>query len=112
VPATPDNYIACRTYGHAWFDAPIEGAWAQGWGSIGGNPMCLKCERCTAERHDVVNSLGEIIYRRYLHPENYKYQRNERPTIQDMRLALIAVIRQNRRDDLAQKRAVKRANGA
>jgi hypothetical protein len=82
------------------------------WGDVG-NPMCLRCERCEAERHDVVDRGGDIIYRRYLHPENYKYQRNERPTIQDMRLALLAAIRQNRRDDLARVRAAKKAaNGA
>lgn len=111
MAATPDTYIACRTWGHAWFSADAEGSWAQGWGGTG-NPVCLRCERCTAERRDVIDSLGEVIYRRYLHPENYKYRPYERPTIQDMRLALIAVIRQNRRDDLAQKRAVKKATGA
>lgn len=106
---TPDSYIACRTYGHAWFEAPITGAWAQGWGSIGA-PMTLRCERCTAERHDVINPTGDVIRRSYVHPPNYRYPKHEAPTVKDMRLALLALIRQNKRDDLARARANKQAS--
>ncbi len=104
---TPDSYIACRTYGHAWFEAPVVGEWATGWQHA--EPVALKCERCDAERHDIVDRSGQVVRRKYVYPPNFRYPKAEKPSIQDMRLALIALQRQAKRDRKAMDRQNARA---
>jgi hypothetical protein len=95
--ATPDDYITCRTWGHAWFE------YDSNWTPMFGTPVTLRCERCNAERRDTIDGRGNVASRRYLLPESYRYGRGERPSRQDMRLAIIA-------SHLRDRREAKRAN--
>lgn len=81
---TPDDYIACRTFGHAWFE------YDSNWTPIFGTPITLRCERCGGERRDIIDALGRLGRRYYLMPEGYFYASgSDRPSRADMRLALI-----------------------
>lgn len=101
--AAPDDYITCRTYGHAWFE------YDSNWTPLFGTPITLRCERCESERRDTIDSLGRVAGRRYLHPENFAYAKGERPSRADMRLALIASRLKERRDT---KRAARETSTA
>lgn len=62
------DYLACRTFGHAWFVIPSEGKSAHG-----GDPLWLRCERCMTERHDSVSfTTGDLMTRQYIYPDQYK----------------------------------------
>jgi len=59
--------VRCRTYGHAWDEfAPVGmDDPAYGW------RLSLRCIRCTTERHDVIDTIGAVSERRYIHPDGY-----------------------------------------
>lgn len=50
-----------------------------------GTLMVWKCD-CGMIRHDVINILGAVAYRRYFPPENYTVPKELRPTAAQMRL--------------------------
>jgi hypothetical protein len=89
-----DQVVRCRTYGHAW-DEFTEGSL--------GPPMLdwrlsLRCIRCSTQRHDEINLLGEVGSRRYLYPEGYRSAVGEpRMTREDYRQALYERFRARRR---------------
>lgn len=63
-----DQYIRCRAVGHAWIDynptfmkAPLYG-WR----------LSFICERCETERHDNIDSLGQLGHRSYVYPQEYR----------------------------------------
>jgi len=59
--------LQCRTYGHAWSeysrgDLPAVVGWR----------LTLRCDRCTTERHDVIDLIGELQSRHYDYPDGYR----------------------------------------
>lgn len=73
--------LRCRVYGHAWdeFYPDNLGTPMFGW------RLSLRCIRCTAERHDTIDHIGQVGQRRYIYPEGYQMERDETPTRQEMR---------------------------
>jgi hypothetical protein len=61
------EFVRCRTYNHAWDEfyptdmAPPAFGWR----------LSLRCIRCGAERHDLIDRKGSVMARRYIHPEGY-----------------------------------------
>lgn len=82
------EYEKCRTWGHAWEDF-IPDKRGSGWGSR----FSLRCIRCATERHDVIDSLGELGSRQYIYPDDYKLARDETPTRAQLRLDLLKDMR-------------------
>lgn len=73
----------CKMIGHAWIpQAQAKSGWTPSWG-IG---LVLECERCGAERRDVIDQTGALSSRSYQHPPGYKYEPGQdRPTRADLR---------------------------
>lgn len=87
------EYEKCRVWGHAWEDFIPHGKRPAGWGSR----FSLRCVRCTTERHDVIDSLGDLSAREYVYPDDYKMAKDETPTRQALRLDLLGDLRGSRR---------------
>lgn len=80
------EYTRCHTYGHAWFEADSD------WATSMGTPLTLRCERCMTERREAISrTTGELVYRRYVYPKDYRFSRDEMPTRDDFRLALLSM---------------------
>ena len=81
--------LRCRTFGHAWdeFYPDNMGTPMFGW------RLSLRCMRCTAERHDIIDRIGAVGSRQYSYPDGYKLARDETPTREQMRLSLFASVR-------------------
>ena len=45
-----------------------------------------ECDRCGAERHDVIDQAGELSVRNYVYPEGYEWGGEDRPTRADLRV--------------------------
>ena len=82
--------LRCRTYGHAWdeFYPDNLGTPMFGW------RLSLRCARCTAERHDTIDHIGQVGSRRYIYPQDYQMTRDETPTREEMRLSLFRDVRE------------------
>lgn len=83
------RYGDCHLLGHAWETVPSD--WTP---AYGGNPMTMRCMRCSMERRDTVGTnSGEVVNRRYVEPEGYYWKRDSdedvRPTRSDYRWAWI-----------------------
>lgn len=67
TPDLPDQYLKCRTWGHAWDTyaplgmAPPEYGWRES----------LRCTRCTMERHSIIDRKDSVSSRSYYQPEGY-----------------------------------------
>jgi len=88
------EYEKCRTWGHAWEDFIPNGKRPQGWGMR----FSLRCERCHTERHDVIDSIGELSQRQYVYPDDYRLSADETPTRAQLRLDLLKDIRSQARE--------------
>lgn len=81
------SHASCHTYGHAWFEVPAEepAPW--------GEPLWLRCERCSTVRKDYVDPRdGQVLGRRYAYAKDYLQQLAEGEaamTRTDFRLLLI-----------------------
>ena len=95
--STDADFIRCRVFGHSWDDFSPVGMRNPSWGTR----VSIRCLRCTTERHDIYNSLGEVGYRRYIYPGGYQYAKGEKP---DMATFRIMLMRQYRRDRRAKKK--------
>jgi len=96
------EFVRCRTFGHAWDEVPVMEP-----DTYGRPQFWLRCTRCTAERHDVVNpSSGWLEGRTYLYPEEYSLAGEDVPTRDEFRLKLLTIAA-----DLADRRA-KRAKAS
>ena len=90
--------IRCRTYGHAWDEfypddlGPPEFGWR----------LSLRCTRCTSQRHDTIDHIGQVGQRRYIYPDGYQLSREDTPTRTEFRQSLYKSVR----DQLAQARAI------
>lgn len=66
-PDMPDQFLRCRTWGHAWDDfAPVgmrppEYGWRES----------LRCTRCGMERHSVIDRKDAVSTRSYYQPDGY-----------------------------------------
>lgn len=80
--ATATDYYECRHLGHAWEDIPVTRR------PPFGVYIWLRCVRCTTERHDILPSVreGKLLSRNYIYPEGYKTSRDERPSIEELRV--------------------------
>jgi hypothetical protein len=81
--------LRCRVYGHAWdeFYPDNLGTPFYGW------RLSLRCGRCTTERHDLIDSIGRVSSRRYIYPEEYAIEAEEKPTRDQLRLAMFDRVR-------------------
>jgi hypothetical protein len=102
---TREQYVRCRTIGHAWFDVPSE------WSSDFGMPLTVRCERCGMERRDAISqATGELVTRHYTQPPGYKYTKDDpAPARSQFRLMLLAL--RSREDRAATRAASKKAAG-
>jgi hypothetical protein len=68
IRAAAKAYVECKTFGHAWDEFnPINMRRPHfGW------RLSLRCVRCGAERHDIIDSNGNVGSRSYEHPIDYK----------------------------------------
>lgn len=83
------SMLRCRVYGHSWdefYPDDLETP-AYGW------RLSLRCTRCTTERHDVIDSIGQVSMRRYIYVEGYQVERDEKPTREELRLTMFNRIR-------------------
>jgi hypothetical protein len=82
-----EAFILCRALGHQWDQfQPLRRRAA--WGTL----LSLRCDRCGCERHDTIDSLGEISAREYKHPDGYKVAgevRGDRVTRAELRLEML-----------------------
>lgn len=91
--ARSTDYYECRHLGHSWDDIPV--TQRPPWGVY----LWLRCERCTTERHDIINQFsGELMSRKYHYPEGYKLSRDEKPSIEELRQYQLKLSRKRRRN--------------
>ena len=83
-----DEFVRCRTIGHAWDEIPpVMGAWKDTGGMAA---MTLRCLRCGSMRHDLVSmSTGTVYGRKYDYEAGYTVGRDERLTKQQYRLVMM-----------------------
>lgn len=88
TPAVSSVYLRCRHRGHAWDDIPVTEK------RTANAVIWFRCERCASERHDEINRFnGELISRKYIYPTGYKLPKDEKPTIQSLRIFEIKYIK-------------------
>ena len=69
------EYVKCRALGHEWDTfQPISRKAARGY------LVSLRCARCGMERHDTIDSLGNLSTRSYVQPEGYAFAADELPS--------------------------------
>lgn len=73
----------CRFLRHAWdqftpIDFEHRGLWRRA--------IHLRCPRCGTTRHDALDVHGELLTRKYEYPDEYKMDRDERPTAEQLRM--------------------------
>jgi hypothetical protein len=69
-----------------------------------GTTFHFRCVRCGTERHDTIDSLGELSTRRYVYPDRYRLHADEAPTTQELRLDYAASLKRARRARGARRR--------
>jgi acetone carboxylase gamma subunit len=93
VDANQQQFIRCRTLGHAWID------YDSNWKSEFGHPLTLRCERCGMERRDTVAFVtGELVTRHYTRPEGYAFKDKSAPTRSEFRALLLQLRNRERRN--------------
>lgn len=66
-----DEFITCRTLGHAWDDNPTATVDSDLWRSSVG-VMSLLCWRCHTERFDYIGNDMKVAKRYYRYPPRYR----------------------------------------
>jgi len=61
----PDDFIACRDSGHRW--KPVEAAWLQD----GHIERILECDRCDAQRIQILDKNGYVVAGTYHYSDGY-----------------------------------------
>lgn len=76
----------CDLIRHAFFRVP--GDWTP---PYEGQIETVRCERCGTERRSIFQrNTGALLYRRYIRTEGWvNYPKNERPSIEELRLGWI-----------------------
>jgi hypothetical protein len=70
VEDLPDQYLRCRTFGHAWEEIPTtlaDPAYMQLWRWY----MTARCTSCATERYEGIANDGSIGQRSYKYPDRY-----------------------------------------
>lgn len=71
------DYLFCRTFGHRWEEFVPVGKPKP----ITGFRLSLLCTSCGMERHDGIDTLGQVGTRQYVQPDGYylgyRVKRNE-----------------------------------
>lgn len=62
-----EEYLLCRVIGHQWEEFTPIGMRRPHFGYR----LSLRCSRCTTERHELINSRGEVGSRSYVYPDDY-----------------------------------------
>jgi hypothetical protein len=87
-------YVECRSWGHQWDTfRPLRRRAA--WGVL----LSLRCERCGCERHDTIDSTGQVSAREYKYPDGYKLageRQGDRLTAGELRLEVLRRLRKGR----------------
>lgn len=83
-----ENFIVCRTLGHAWDEISDPGGWSP-MQRVWKWRICLRCVRCGCERYDGINVNGEVGSREYRYPINYKYAVHQTPTRVEFRKMML-----------------------
>lgn len=80
------EFQKCRSFGHMWdYFIPLAGDKRPApWG----HRVSIRCERCGAERHDIIDTLGQVSSRNYDYPDDYQMAADERPSSEQLRLSL------------------------
>jgi hypothetical protein len=71
--------------GHAWFPIPVD-SYIAPWGV----PLWLACQRCGAERHDLIGRAGQLLTRTYHYQPGYLYDPGEKVPRDDARGQMMA----------------------
>jgi hypothetical protein len=79
----PAEYVRCRTVGHSWDDFVPVGMRRPSFGFR----LSLLCTSCGMERHDLVNTRGDVLQREYRAPDDYTI-RGGAPARADYRVEL------------------------
>lgn len=89
------DFWECRHLGHSWDDIPVTKK------PPFGVYLWFRCVRCTTERHDIIqgHSNGDLLSRKYHYPDGYKVQRDERPSIEELRVHQLKLGKRRRRGD-------------
>jgi len=80
------TYTECKTFGHAWEQAPASLPSKVKRGFV------LRCSRCWTVRHDHVVAGGVLDRRTYDYPEDYKME-GVKLTKDDLRKAMLSLAR-------------------
>ena len=62
----PAKWLQCRELGHNW------GPHKASLNEEGGFDRILACRRCTAKRHQILDSYGRIVSNSYEYPDGYQ----------------------------------------
>ena len=96
------RFVECRAISHAWEQVEDDRSWKQF-----GVAMQFRCTRCFSIRRDVVSNLtGELLYRSYSKPDDYKLSRDQVGSNfnrADWRLAMLDERKKSRRRRSAPK---------
>jgi hypothetical protein len=90
VPKNELTYTECKTFGHAWEDAPpsVPSSVRRG--------FVLRCARCVTLRHDHIDVAGELVARKYDYPDDYAWV-GAKLSKAELRLAMLKQRRRVRR---------------
>jgi hypothetical protein len=82
------EYLHCRSWRHSWdIFSPTQDELARR--RIFGRLIALRCERCGTKRFDQIDARGVLGSRSYVYPNDYKLAADERPTTEQLRLAIV-----------------------
>ena len=66
-----DDYVVCRTIGHAWDENPSPDIDSEFFRESRAG-LFLRCTRCHTERFDYLTSDMQVMYRYYRYPDKYR----------------------------------------
>lgn len=84
------EYVTCKTIGHAWDHNPNPSRRGSSYKHV----LAFRCTRCGTERIDGLDWKGDIIFRYYVYPENYRSA--QKMARNDLRLALVRFYRRRK----------------
>lgn len=81
-----DGAVRCRTLGHRWDDYSPSGMLRP----LFGYRVSLRCSSCRTQRHELVNSRGQVLAREYRYADAYTIEGGEdRPSRDEWRVELV-----------------------
>lgn len=95
------EYQKCRAFHHSW-DEFIPGP-GDARPAPYGRGFSLRCDRCTAQRHDTFDAYGNLSSRKYVYPSGYEVAADEKPTIEQLRLSIVRELKTEAAERVARK---------